>query len=754
MKRFILLLLMVFTYLGLYGELDYQLQSEFGFGGIGTLHYSNGKILTANAYGYAIYEIQENGNLENISNIRSLPGWSNTYYSDGKLGKYDGYVNSSDPINYPSYFSIYDLSVPNEHSLLYEIQIDSENMFSAELFEDYFIRKTGNHQYTIFDYDDFQPISYVDNISLIYNTKFHDQGAVLLDYSDNCYYYYVIDQAGTLHKKYNLGQEERKVAIDGNKMITYSIGDINFYNITTTDSLEYLGTFYLSQALSDYEYTIAYQNDRIAFTSYEGLSPVLSKLYLYDVSDVSSVSTINLLDSVNISNRPNLSSPQYCSLVQNSNYLYISSINGYFLLKATINDDIITLEDIGQSSIINLAPMGLLKNNIYYVQNIQRNYSLNTYSLENIYNVQEIPNNYPENCVFIFVEDGPKVVRYDEFLGIMYLYDFSGDEMILEATYEPQPHMTPGVFSVLKWDGSHLIYRSRSNLYSLKYQDGVFIPTWSINNNDNYPNKYSYAIYNNYLYEHNTDTGVIVYEYDEEELNQINSLTIPFNNSSSRAFLVGDILTIADKIVDISYDPISLSHRYNLNQTTVGSGAVKYNDYFIYCGNEKIFENGVLVDYERGVSIYKLIDDIPVRVGQIASGWAGSVRVLPGGTADNFDLLVYHNNYYAIYSCQATPNGDLEISPVTLNASNYPNPFNPETTISYDISKQGKVSVDIFNLKGQKVKSLLNEIQEAGQHKIIWQGDNEAGKKVSSGTYFFKVKSGEEEIVKKMLLMK
>ncbi len=754
MKKFIILLLLGVTSLGLYGELDYQLQSEFGFGGIGILHYSNGKILTANAYGFSIYEIQDNGDLENVSNIRSLPGWNNVYYSDGKLAKYVGYVNSSDPINYPSYFSIYDLSVPNEHNLLCEIQIDSENMFSAELFEDYFIIKTGNHQYTIFNYDDFQPVSYVDNISLIFNTKFGDQGAILLDYSDNCYYYYVIDEVGTLHKKYNLGQEERKVAIDGNKMITYNIGDVNFYNITATDSLEYLGTFYLSQALSDYEYTIAYMDDRIAFTSYEGISPVISKLYLYDVSDVSSSQAINLLDSANISNRPNLQYAQDCSIVQNNNNLYISSVSGYFLLKATINDDIITLVDIGQSTIINLAPTGVLKNDIYYVVNIQRNYSLSTYSLENIYNVQEIPNNYPENSAYSFLEDEQKVARYDEFLGIMYLYDFSGDDMILEATYEPQPHLIPGVFSVLKWDGRHLIYRSRSSLYSLKYEDGVFSPTWSISNNDDYPYKYSYAIYNNYLYEHNNDTGVKVHEYSIDEINQINSITIPFNDSWNGAYLFGDILTIADKVVDLSYDPINLSHRYNLNQSDINLGVTKYNEYFLYCGQEKIYENGVLVDYEEGVSIYKLIDDIPVRVGQIGSGWAGSVKVLLGGTADSFDLLVYHNNYYAIYSCQATPNGDLEITPVSLNATNYPNPFNPETTISYDISKQGNVSVDIYNLKGQKVKSLLNETQEAGQYKIIWQGDNEDGKQVSSGNYFYKVKSGGKEIVKKMLLMK
>nr|MBI9030499.1 T9SS type A sorting domain-containing protein [bacterium] len=652
--------------------------------------------------------------------------------------------NSDDPINFPSYFSIYDTSVPNEFSLIYQTQIDSDNMLSAELFEDYFIRKTGNHQYTVYNLENFDGTCVVDNIYLVPSTKFKDEGAVLLDYNDNCYYYYIIDEDGILQKKYNLGDSARRIAIDGDKLITYSIGDVNFYNITETDSLEYRGTFYLSQALPDYHYSIAYMDDRIAFTSYEGIIPAISKLFLYDVSDVSSVYTIELLDSVDISNRPFSQGRTDCSLVQNGNNLYIASLNGYFLLRATITNDIITLEDIGQSSIINLDSWGLLKNNIFYVNNIQRNFSMSTYSLENISNVQEIPNSFPEHSMYRFLENQQKVIRYDEMTGTIFLYDFSGNDLELEATYQPQPFIPQGVFSVLKWDGTHFIYRSLSSLYSLKYENGEFISTWSISNDDFYFYKYSYAIYNGYLYEHNTDTGVKVHEYNVEEINQINSLTIPFNDTWDGAFLAGDILTIANKVVDLSYDPINLSHRYNLNQNRIQHGPVKYNDYLVYCGEEKIYENGVLVDYEEGVSIYKLIDDNPVRVGQIASGWAGSVKVLPGGTADSFDLLVYHNNFYGIYSCQATPNGNLEITPVTLKAVNYPNPFNPETTISYDISQQSQVTVDIYNIKGQKVKSLLKENQEAGQHSIIWKGDNNEGKRVSSGSYFYRVKSGDE----------
>ncbi|MBI9032229.1 hypothetical protein JEZ13_09555, partial [bacterium] len=70
MKKNIIIVFMLILTLTAFCELDYQLQTEFGFGGISALHYSNSKMLTQTAYGYEIFEIQENGNLENVSRVR------------------------------------------------------------------------------------------------------------------------------------------------------------------------------------------------------------------------------------------------------------------------------------------------------------------------------------------------------------------------------------------------------------------------------------------------------------------------------------------------------------------------------------------------------------------------------------------------------------------------------------------------------------------------------------------------------------
>ena len=86
---------------------------------------------------------------------------------------------------------------------------------------------------------------------------------------------------------------------------------------------------------------------------------------------------------------------------------------------------------------------------------------------------------------------------------------------------------------------------------------------------------------------------------------------------------------------------------------------------------------------------------------------------------------------------------------------NYPNPFNPTTSISFSIPESGKVELSIYNIKGQKVKTLVNEIITAGEHSIIWDGRDSKGKPVSSGIYLYNLKvNNRTEVVRKCLLLK
>ncbi len=88
--------------------------------------------------------------------------------------------------------------------------------------------------------------------------------------------------------------------------------------------------------------------------------------------------------------------------------------------------------------------------------------------------------------------------------------------------------------------------------------------------------------------------------------------------------------------------------------------------------------------------------------------------------------------------------------------SNYPNPFNPSTTISFNLSAGSDLNtvVAIYNLKGQHVKQLVSEQFSAGHHSLVWNGTNDAGFIVSSGIYFYKIQAGNYAQTKKMVLMK
>jgi len=91
---------------------------------------------------------------------------------------------------------------------------------------------------------------------------------------------------------------------------------------------------------------------------------------------------------------------------------------------------------------------------------------------------------------------------------------------------------------------------------------------------------------------------------------------------------------------------------------------------------------------------------------------------------------------------------------VTMLNSNYPNPFNPETTISFSVNQDSRVSIDVYNVKGQKVKNLVNDVRTAGQHSVVWNGKDANGRDVASGIYFYQMKADGYTATKKMILMK
>ncbi|MFQ5640817.1 MAG: T9SS type A sorting domain-containing protein [bacterium] len=85
---------------------------------------------------------------------------------------------------------------------------------------------------------------------------------------------------------------------------------------------------------------------------------------------------------------------------------------------------------------------------------------------------------------------------------------------------------------------------------------------------------------------------------------------------------------------------------------------------------------------------------------------------------------------------------------------NYPNPFNPATTIRYNIAVGGTVTLTIFDLKGRKVRTLVNEMQPAGSYLVNWNGVGVDGTPVASGVYLYRLETGTTALTRRLVLLK
>ena len=130
----------------------------------------------------------------------------------------------------------------------------------------------------------------------------------------------------------------------------------------------------------------------------------------------------------------------------------------------------------------------------------------------------------------------------------------------------------------------------------------------------------------------------------------------------------------------------------------------------------------------------------------------GSSYVKP--TNGTWSALTTGNLMIRVIVNQFTAADDNVNANKVLTARNFPNPFNPETTIQFNMPKAGKATVNIYNIKGQLVKTFVNNNAVAGANTIVWKGLDKKGQAVSSGMYFYKVETANQIVTNKMLLIK
>ncbi|NQV19234.1 MAG: T9SS type A sorting domain-containing protein [Armatimonadetes bacterium] len=125
-------------------------------------------------------------------------------------------------------------------------------------------------------------------------------------------------------------------------------------------------------------------------------------------------------------------------------------------------------------------------------------------------------------------------------------------------------------------------------------------------------------------------------------------------------------------------------------------------------------------------------------------------------TDGGYIIVGYTNSYGAgqadFWLVRLDTEVSMEVNPLNnleYKISNYPNPFNPTTTISFSLQNNSNVELSVYNIKGQLVETLVNDYKPAGEHSIVWNAENQA-----SGIYFYKLKAGEYSKTKKMLLLR
>jgi PKD repeat protein len=187
-----------------------------------------------------------------------------------------------------------------------------------------------------------------------------------------------------------------------------------------------------------------------------------------------------------------------------------------------------------------------------------------------------------------------------------------------------------------------------------------------------------------------------------------------------------------------------------LDGRSLASGAMieVFTEDGVLCGSS-ITRNGLL----KFTSVYGYdnIDDNTTsypKIGDRLELFVDGRRVYPDITWDG------HGTQYRVGDLLSSEEGVSMMPEGFALYQNYPNPFNPTTTIRFNLPEAGFVELSVFNLLGQKIRTVINEHYSSGEHLTTWDGLNDEGRLAASGIYFYRLKVGDLVLTKKMNLMK
>lgn len=242
-----------------------------------------------------------------------------------------------------------------------------------------------------------------------------------------------------------------------------------------------------------------------------------------------------------------------------------------------------------------------------------------------------------------------------------------------------------------------------------------------------------------------TITGPVQEQFSQTRLNTPTAYKLNSRNNAIPAPVVvktGDIATAAK---GEPYEDMLVQVRGAVVVNPFADGASNFGEFTISDGSGEVRVD----DRSTGSNEFR---------GNLDSSFVrgDSIRVITGVldyTFSNYKINP-RNKTDVIRGPKTAVKNESSVPFVYRLEQNYPNPFNPETTIRYQLAKAGRVDLVIYNMLGQRVRTLLNGAQTAGHHVQIWDGKNERGLAVPTGIYFYRLQSGTFTEVRKMLVVR
>lgn len=219
-----------------------------------------------------------------------------------------------------------------------------------------------------------------------------------------------------------------------------------------------------------------------------------------------------------------------------------------------------------------------------------------------------------------------------------------------------------------------------------------------------------------------------------------------YNNSDQSVNIGG--MYITDDLSDIS-------SWYKIPDNSPDSTTIEPHSYLLLWADKDENDGVTHLDFKlsssgESIGIFAYYGTTPI---DTLSFGEQTTDISYGRYPDGTDNWQFFTNPTPGESNQQSNTTQTIITPVITDAKNYPNPFNPQTNISFYISQKSPVTLSIYNLKGEKIHTVYNGNLNSGIHSFVWNGKSN-NKTVSSGLYFYKIVTENQVVTGNMILLK